>query len=254
MAVRPTIWHRGCGSRNRRQVGAVRCAMTFSPDGPFRGSAAVTAGLLTRGVLRGPRFQRLFPDVYAPAHLENDLLLRSRAAGVLIAGTGRGGRVLRGGAPRSVKRAAGCACRGAVDGAALPVVRVHGSPRPPGPRRARRDHPRGRDCGDDARTHGVRPGPLGTDSDRTRGGCGRTGPPPWCRPRRRHRLAAPHLGARHGGEVVEVLRLTDRRSESPMEGGGGAPDAVAQVRASSSWYAHGWRWCWAVCRPRCSTL
>ena len=62
--------------------------MTFSPDGPFRGSAAVTAGLLTRGVLRGPRFQRLFPDVYAPAHLENDLLLRSRAAGVLIAGRG----------------------------------------------------------------------------------------------------------------------------------------------------------------------
>ena len=62
--------------------------MTFSPDGPFRGFAAVTAGLLTRGVLRGPRFQRLFPDVYAPAHLENDLLLRSRAAGVLIAGRG----------------------------------------------------------------------------------------------------------------------------------------------------------------------
>ncbi len=29
----------------------------------------------------------------------------------------------------------------------------------------------------------------------------------------RHR----HLGARHGGEVAEVLRLTDRRAESPME-------------------------------------
>ena len=29
----------------------------------------------------------------------------------------------------------------------------------------------------------------------------------------RHR----HLGARHGGEVAEVLRLADRRAESPME-------------------------------------
>ena len=62
--------------------------MTFPPDGPFRGSAAVAAGLVTRGALRGPRFQRLFPDVYALAHLKDDLLLRSRAAGVLVAGRG----------------------------------------------------------------------------------------------------------------------------------------------------------------------
>ena len=62
--------------------------MPFEPDGPFRGSTAVAAGLLTRGVLRGPRFRRLFPDVYAPARLETDLLLRSRAAGVLIGGRG----------------------------------------------------------------------------------------------------------------------------------------------------------------------
>jgi very-short-patch-repair endonuclease len=55
---------------------------------PFAGSAAVAAGLLTWGELRGPRFQRLFPDVYAPAHLESDLALRSRGAGVLVEGRG----------------------------------------------------------------------------------------------------------------------------------------------------------------------
>jgi very-short-patch-repair endonuclease len=56
--------------------------------GPFRGSAAIASGLLTRGQLRGPRFRRLFPDVYAPAALEADLALRSRAAGLLVAGRG----------------------------------------------------------------------------------------------------------------------------------------------------------------------
>jgi very-short-patch-repair endonuclease len=55
---------------------------------PFRGSAAVAAGLLTWGELRGPRFQRLFPDVYAPADLHPDLALRSRAAAVLVHGRG----------------------------------------------------------------------------------------------------------------------------------------------------------------------
>jgi Protein of unknown function (DUF559) len=54
----------------------------------FRGSAAVDAGLLTPGVLRGPRYRRLFPDVYAAATLEPDLALRARGAGVLVAGRG----------------------------------------------------------------------------------------------------------------------------------------------------------------------
>jgi very-short-patch-repair endonuclease len=56
--------------------------------GPFRGSTAIGAGLLTRGVLRGPRYRRLFPDVYAPAELDVDLTLLARAAGVLVAGRG----------------------------------------------------------------------------------------------------------------------------------------------------------------------
>ena len=57
-------------------------------DCPFRGSAAVAAGLLTRDRLYGPRFQRLFPDVYAPATAEPDLLLRSHAAAVYVEGRG----------------------------------------------------------------------------------------------------------------------------------------------------------------------
>jgi very-short-patch-repair endonuclease len=56
--------------------------------GPFRGSLAVAGGQVTPGALRGPRFQRLFPDVYAPAERDADLALRARAAAVLIAGRG----------------------------------------------------------------------------------------------------------------------------------------------------------------------
>jgi hypothetical protein len=91
--------------RNQRLIGSVRYGMSNSSpdlqrplpdlapplpdlDGPFRGSTAVRAGLLTRGVLRGPRYRRVFPDVYAPAQLEVDLALRARAAGVLVAGRG----------------------------------------------------------------------------------------------------------------------------------------------------------------------
>lgn len=46
----------------------------------FRGSEALAAGLLSRGVLRGPRYRRVFPNVYAPAALIPDLAVRSRAA------------------------------------------------------------------------------------------------------------------------------------------------------------------------------
>jgi very-short-patch-repair endonuclease len=55
---------------------------------PFRGSTAVAAGLVTRGQLRGPRFQRLFQDVYVAAGIEVDLALRARAAHVLVNGRG----------------------------------------------------------------------------------------------------------------------------------------------------------------------
>lgn len=55
---------------------------------PFRGSAAVAAGLVTMNVLRGPRFRRVVPGVYVPATSEVDLALRSVAAAVYV---GRGG-------------------------------------------------------------------------------------------------------------------------------------------------------------------
>ena len=55
----------------------------------FRGSAAVAAGLVTWSRLRGPRFQKLFPDIYAAASDEAPpLKLRSRGAGLLVAGRG----------------------------------------------------------------------------------------------------------------------------------------------------------------------
>ncbi len=55
---------------------------------PFRGSDALACGLLTRAVLHGPRFRRLFPDVYVRSDVEVDLLMRSLAAAVLLGGRG----------------------------------------------------------------------------------------------------------------------------------------------------------------------
>jgi very-short-patch-repair endonuclease len=52
---------------------------------PFRGSVAVASGELSRGVLRGPRFRRLFPDVYVAADVPLDHATWCRAA-VLYAG------------------------------------------------------------------------------------------------------------------------------------------------------------------------
>jgi hypothetical protein len=56
----------------------------------FRGSAAITAGLVTPGALRGPRFERLFPDTYVKASPGRppDLALRSLAAYRYVEGTG----------------------------------------------------------------------------------------------------------------------------------------------------------------------
>jgi very-short-patch-repair endonuclease len=62
--------------------------MSTDLSGPFRGSLAVARGLVTPGVLRGRRYRRVFPDVYVPAELDPDLALRARAAGLLVAGRG----------------------------------------------------------------------------------------------------------------------------------------------------------------------
>lgn len=55
---------------------------------PFRGSAAVAAGVVTRKQLRGSRFHRLFADVYVSSSVTVDLALRSRGAYLLAAGRG----------------------------------------------------------------------------------------------------------------------------------------------------------------------
>ena len=51
---------------------------------PFRGTEAVAAGLLTRARLYGPRYRRVYPDVYLPTDRELDLATRSRAAYLLV--------------------------------------------------------------------------------------------------------------------------------------------------------------------------
>lgn len=45
-------------------------------EGPFRGSEALAAGLLSRSRLFGPRYRRLLPDVYCPAELHVDADVR----------------------------------------------------------------------------------------------------------------------------------------------------------------------------------
>jgi Protein of unknown function (DUF559) len=53
---------------------------------PFRGSWAVQRGLATERVLRGPRYHRLFPDIYLLAEAPADLDARSRGALLLASG------------------------------------------------------------------------------------------------------------------------------------------------------------------------
>lgn len=73
---------------------APHATLSFVIDAPFRGSAAVRRGLLTRGQLAGPRFRRVFPDVYVPVMmLPLDLAALSRTAFVLVEA---GGGVLAG--------------------------------------------------------------------------------------------------------------------------------------------------------------
>ncbi len=58
---------------------------------PFRGSTAVAAGRVTPKELRGPRFRRLFPDIYVTAASPDDLATRSLAAQLLTDGAVLGG-------------------------------------------------------------------------------------------------------------------------------------------------------------------
>jgi len=55
----------------------------------FRGSEAIRAGLVTPAQLRGPRFQRLFPDTYV-RRTEKPPTLAERSAAAYIHARGRG--------------------------------------------------------------------------------------------------------------------------------------------------------------------
>lgn len=60
----------------------------MNPRRPFRGTQAVASGVLSPKMLRGPRFRRLFRDVYVSSDVEVDLALRSEAAYLLVEGAG----------------------------------------------------------------------------------------------------------------------------------------------------------------------
>lgn len=79
-------------------------------DGPFRGSRAVADGLLTPDHLRGPRFRRLFPDIYLQVgRTAPDLHCLSRAAYLYVEGFG-----VLGGYSAAALMKIDCAPRGAV--------------------------------------------------------------------------------------------------------------------------------------------
>lgn len=69
-------------------------------SGPFRGSEAVAAGILTAGQLRGPAVRRLFQDVYVVAGTPDTHELRCAGAALVLPPeatvTGRSAATLRG--------------------------------------------------------------------------------------------------------------------------------------------------------------
>lgn len=190
--------------------------MTIDLTGPFRGSHAVTEGLLTPAVLRGPRYTRVFPDIYVASWRELDLTLRSVAAYLLVAARG----VLAGYSAAELLRAS---C-GPHDAPAT-VLMVPGRQR--------------RRCAGLA----VHRGPLHPAETTWRRGCRLTTPERTAYDLARwaptlvekvvavdalaHRhgfavdavrqLAGRYLGARGGAELPRVLRLANPLSESPME-------------------------------------
>jgi very-short-patch-repair endonuclease len=188
--------------------------VSFDLDSPFRGSTALAAGLLTLGVLRGPRFHRLFPDVYVHAAVEVDLALRARAAYLLVDGRG-----VIGGYAAAELLDASCGPEDA------PVDLVL-------PGRAYREHPglvvhRGQLLPDEATAVD---GIAATSPVRTAYDLGRNPPLTeavvaldalshrWeFRPDAVLDLRCRHLGARGSAQLPQVVRLANPLAESPME-------------------------------------
>ena len=190
---------------------------TADLDGPFRGSVALATGALTRGVLRGRRFRRVFPDVYAPAHLADGLALRARAAGLLVAGRGAVA-----GYSAAELLGVSCAPPGAPAEVLLTTPRAR-SYRCPGLLVHRDRVGPGEVCGVD--------GVAVTTPERTAYDLARWAPTVTERVAAVDALAFRHgvdvaevtvlrhrhLGSHGGGGVADVLRRVDGRSASPME-------------------------------------
>jgi len=70
--------------RHGRRVGRTPVRPRALCGGPFLGSAAIAAGLVTKGQLRSQAWQRLFHDVYADARHAVDHTLLVRGAALLL--------------------------------------------------------------------------------------------------------------------------------------------------------------------------
>ncbi|MFD1533403.1 endonuclease domain-containing protein [Pseudonocardia aurantiaca] len=189
----------------------------------FRGTAAIQAGLVTKGQLRGPRYLRLLPDVYTPTTGEPPGLAdRSHAA--YLFGRGRG--VLSG---YSAAELIGASCGS--DGAAAELtvpgggVRSHPSLLMHRDRLAQGEVQR---CGEVLVTTPVRTAydlarrlelveavvALDALANRGRWPSGRT---PGFDPAAVLKLATRYPRARGRSRLPQVVGLADRRSGSPME-------------------------------------
>lgn len=172
------------------------------------------AGLVTKGELRGPGYRRLFPDVYLAAGVEPDLVVRSLAAGLLVAPAGG---VLAGYSAAAVLRA-DCAPLWAPADVLVPG-HIRGRPG----LRVRRGTATGRDrwtahgmpvtsplrtAWDLARELELVEAVVAVDSLATRGGFA---------PEELLARAAAQPGARGCRRLPRAVELADPRAESPME-------------------------------------
>lgn len=182
---------------------------------PFRGTVAVTRGLVTPMQLRGPRFRRLLPDIHVCSSVEVTLALRSRAAHLLVAPRG----VLGG---HSAAELLGASCGPADAPAEVVMLAPHRQRRLPG-----LDVRRDRLCADEiTEADGVRV----TTPVRTAYDLARRVPLTEAvvavdalafthefAPTDLLRIDARHPGARGRRRLAEALRLANPLAESPME-------------------------------------
>ncbi|MET0190576.1 MAG: hypothetical protein ABW212_16350 [Pseudonocardia sediminis] len=181
----------------------------------FRGSEAVAAGLIRWSTLRGPRFRRMHPDVYALVCEEPDVLLAERAASARVGEQG----VLCGFSAATVL-GADCAPRGAPQEVVACGARIRSRPGLVVRREALLP-------GEITVVHGMRV----TTALRTGYDLVRRAPDPVeavvaldavanagaFAPERIVEVAARHPGARGSSALHDAVRRADARSGSPME-------------------------------------